>query len=47
MMFTLVWAGIAAALANKAEAITLNRMVGVDMMVTGFVVLSVKYLLKK
>lgn len=45
VIFTLLWARIAAVIANKAEAVTLNRMVGVVMMVTSLVVLSVNYLL--
>lgn len=38
VVFTLIWARIAAVIANKAKAVTLNRVVGVVMIVTGIVV---------
>lgn len=39
VVFTLIWARIAAWLANKASAKTLNRVVGVVLIVTGAVIL--------
>lgn len=44
VVFTLIWARIAALIANKAKAITLNRVVGVVMIATGAVVLAATYL---
>ena len=44
MVFTLLWARIAAKIANKAEAKTLNRVVGIVMIVTSVVILAVNYL---
>ena len=44
VVFTLLWARIAAKIANKANAKTLNRVVGVVMIVTSVVILSVNYL---
>ena len=44
VVFTLVWARIAAKIANKANAKTLNRVVGVVMIVTSVVILAVNYL---
>ena len=41
--FTLLWARIASKLANKAEARTLNRVVGIVMIVTSVVILAVNY----
>lgn len=41
--FTLLWARIAAVLANKAEAKTLNRVVGIVMIVTSIAILGVNY----
>jgi hypothetical protein len=43
-VFTLVWARIAAQIANKANAKTLNRVVGIVMIVTSVVILAVNYL---
>lgn len=43
MLFTLVWARIAAIIANKAEAKLLNRIVGIVMIVTSVVILLVNY----
>ena len=37
-MFTLIWARIAAVLANKAQPKTLNRATGVVLVVLGIVV---------
>lgn len=42
--FTLLWARIAAKLANKASTKTLNRVVGIIMVTTGAVILAVNYL---
>lgn len=42
--FTLLWARIAARIANKSDAKTLNRVVGVVMIVTSVVILAVNYL---
>ena len=44
VVFTLLWARIAAMIANKAEAKTLNRVVGIVMIVTSVVILAVNYL---
>lgn len=43
IIFTLIWARIAAKLANKASAVTLNRIVGVVMIVTSVVILLANY----
>ena len=45
VVFTLLWARIAAKIANKASAKTLNRVVGIVMIVTSIVILAVNYLL--
>ncbi len=45
VIFTLIWAKIAAVIANKASAVTLNRVVGIVMIVTSAVILAVDYLL--
>lgn len=42
--FTLIWSLIAAKIANKASAKTLNRVVGAVLIVTSIVILSVNYL---
>ncbi len=44
VLFTFLWARIAAVIANKASAKTLNRVVGVVMIVTSIVILAVNYL---
>ena len=44
VVFTLLWARIAAKIANKSNAKTLNRVVGIVMIVTSIVVLAVNYL---
>lgn len=44
IIFTLIWARIAAKIANKASAVTLNRVVGVVMVLTSIVILVVNYL---
>lgn len=42
--FTLIWSLVAAKIANKASAKTLNRVVGVVLILTSIVILSVNYL---
>ena len=42
--FTLLWARIAAWIANKSDAKTLNRVVGIVMIVTSIAILAVNYL---
>ena len=42
--FTLLWARIAAKIANRSNAKTLNRVVGVVMIATSIAILSVQYL---
>lgn len=44
VLFTLLWAKLAAVIANKASAVTLNRVVGVVMIATSAVILAVNYL---
>jgi uncharacterized membrane protein YfcA len=44
VVFTLIWARIASKIANKANAKTLNRVVGIVMIVTSVVILAVNYL---
>ena len=44
VVFTLLWARIAAKIANKANAKTLNRVVGIVMIITSIVILAVNYL---
>ena len=44
VVFTLFWARIAAKIANKSNAKTLNRVVGIVMIVTSIVILAVNYL---
>lgn len=43
VVFTLLWARIAAIIANKASAVTLNRAVGVVMIATSIAILIVNY----
>jgi len=43
--FTFLWARIAAVIANRSSAKTLNRVVGVVMIVTSLVILLVNYIL--
>lgn len=43
VLFTLLWARIAARFANKASAVTLNRAVGVVLTVLGAAILAVNY----
>lgn len=44
--FTFIWARIAAKFANKAKPETLNRVVGVILVVLGAVILGFEYLIK-
>ncbi|MBR2454169.1 MAG: sulfite exporter TauE/SafE family protein, partial [Clostridia bacterium] len=44
VLFTLLWARIASKIANKSNAKTLNRVVGVVMIATSVVILAVNYL---
>lgn len=44
VVFTFLWARIAAVIANKASAKTLNRAVGIVMIATSIVILAVNYL---
>jgi uncharacterized membrane protein YfcA len=44
VVFTLIWARIASKIANMATAKTLNRVVGMVMIVTSVVILAVNYL---
>lgn len=44
VVFTLLWAKIAAVIANRASAVTLNRVVGVVMIITSVAILAVNYL---
>ena len=44
ILFTLLWAQIAAKIANRSDAKTLNRAVGIVMIVTAVVILAVNYL---
>lgn len=44
VVFTLLWARIAAKIANKANAKTLNRVVGIVMIATSAVILAVNYI---
>ena len=44
VVFTLLWARIAAVFANKADAKTLNRATGVVLVVLGIVIMGFKLL---
>lgn len=44
VLFTLLWAQVAARFANKAEPIVLNRATGVVLVILGTVILAVNYL---
>ena len=46
VIFTFIWARIAAKFANKAKPETLNRAVGVVLVVLGAVILGFEYLIK-
>ena len=43
IIFTLMWAKIAAVVANRANAVTLNRVVGVVMIMTSAIILAVNH----
>lgn len=45
ILFTLIWARIAARMANRMDSVTMNRVVGVVMIVTALVILVFDYLL--
>ena len=45
-MFTFIWARIAAVFANKAKPETLNRAVGIVLVLLGVVILGFEYLIK-
>lgn len=44
MLFTLLWARIAAHIANHSDAKTLNRIVGIVMILTSIAILTVNYI---
>jgi uncharacterized membrane protein YfcA len=44
VLFTLLWARIAAVFANKANPVTLNRATGVILVILGAAILAVNYL---
>lgn len=46
VVFTLIWARIAAVFANKAEPKTLNRATGIVLVVLGLVIMSFTYFVK-
>lgn len=46
VVFTFVWARVAAKFANKAKPETLNRVVGVVLVLLGIVILGFEYLIK-
>jgi len=46
ILFTLIWARIAAVFANKAKPETLNRAVGAVLVLLGIVILGFEYLIK-
>lgn len=46
VLFTLIWARIAAVFANKAEPKMLNRATGIVLVVLGIVIMSFSYLIK-
>ena len=46
ILFTLMWARIAAVFANKAKPETLNRAVGIVLVILGVVILLFEYLVK-
>jgi uncharacterized membrane protein YfcA len=46
VVFTLIWARIAALFANKAKPTTLNRATGVVLTVLGAVIMIVKFISK-
>lgn len=46
VIFTLIWARIASHIANKADTKTLNRVVGIVMIVTAVVIIGVNFIKK-
>ena len=46
ILFTFIWARIAAVFANKAKPETLNRAVGIVLVLLGVVILGFEYLIK-
>ena len=46
ILFTLIWARIAALFANKANPKTLNRAVGIVLVILGVIILGFEYLIK-
>jgi len=46
VLFTLLWARIAAVFANKADPKTLNRATGIVLVVLGIVVMGFNFLTK-
>ena len=44
IVFTVIWAQIASKIANKSKPATLNRVVGLVLIITSLVILSVNYL---
>ena len=46
ILFTFMWARIAAVFANKAKPETLNRAVGIVLVILGVVILVFEYLVK-
>lgn len=46
VVFTLLWARVAARFANKASAVTLNRVTGVILVILGSAILIVNYAIK-
>lgn len=46
VLFTLIWARIAAVFANKSEPRTLNRATGIVLVVLGIVIMSFSFLIK-
>lgn len=46
VLFTFIWARIAAVFANKAKPATLNRAVGIVLVLLGVVILGFEYLIK-
>lgn len=45
IVFTFLWAQVASKIANKAKTVTLNRVVGIVLIVTSVIILTVNYLL--
>ena len=46
VVFTFIWARITAKFANKAKPETLNRAVGIILVILGVIILGVEYLVK-